>query len=194
MSQIFNPDGTVIPVTVIQAGPCTVTQVKTKEKEGYNAVQVAFGDVKEQRLTQPVRGHYKKANVSAKRYLKEFRFDDCAPYAVGSEIKCTAFTVGEKVDVIGKTRGRGFTGVIQRWNFAMGPMSHGSGFHREGGSTGANSTPSRVFKNKRMAGQYGNERVTIKNLEVVRIDADRNLLLVKGGIPGANGTLVEVRV
>ncbi len=195
MSQIFTADGKMIPVTVVEAGPCPIVQVKTVAKEGYDAVQIAFGDIKEKNVTNPLKGHYAKAEVSAKRALREVRFDDCSGYSVGNVITCDSFVVGDKVDVIGTTRGRGYTGVIQRWNAQrIGPMTHGTGpIHRSVGSMGANSDPSRVFKNKHMAGQYGNERVTIKNLEVVRVDAARNLLLIKGGIPGAKGSLVLVR-
>ena len=195
MSQIFTADGTMIPVTVVEAGPCPVVQVKTAAKEGYDAVQVAFGSIKEKNVTAPMKGHYAKAGVEAKRYLREFRFDDCSAYAVGSVITCDSFAQGDVVSVTGKTRGRGYTGVIQRWNAQrIGSMTHGTGpIHRSVGSMGANSDPSRVFKNKHMAGQYGNEQVTIKNLEVVRVDSARNLLLIKGGIPGAKGSLVVIK-
>lgn len=195
MSQIFTADGKRIAVTVVEAGPCPVVQIKTKEKEGYDAVQVAFGEIKQQNVTKPLKGHYEKAGVTAKRELKEFRFDDCSGYEVGKAITCDSFALGETVTVVGTTRGRGFTGVIQRWNAQrVGPMTHGTGpIHRSVGSMGANSDPSRVFKNKKMAGQYGNEQVTIKNLEVVRVDAARNLLLIKGGIPGAKGSLVIIK-
>ncbi len=193
MSQIFTADGRMISVTVVKAGPCAVTQVKTVAKEGYDAVQVAFGEIRENIVTKPLKGHYKKASAQPKRYLKEFRFDDCSAYEVGSVIECGVFAEGDKVAVTGKTRGRGFTGVIQRWNQHIGPKAHGSGYHRGVGSMGANSSPSRVFKNKHMSGQYGNEQVTVKNLEVVRVDKERNLLLIKGGIPGARGTLVVVK-
>lgn len=195
MSQIFTADGKMIPVTVVEAGPCPVVQIKTADKEGYDAVQVAFGEIKEQNVTKPVKGHYGKAGVNAKRNLREFRFDDCSSYEVGKAITCDAFATGDKVAVVGTTRGRGYTGVIQRWNAQrVGPMTHGTGpIHRSVGSMGANSDPSRVFKNKKMAGQYGNEQVTIKNLEVVRVDAARNLLLIKGGIPGARGSLVIIK-
>lgn len=195
MSQIFTPDGRMIPVTVVAAGPCAVVQVKTVEKDGYDAVQVAYGDIKQKNVTKPLKGHYEKAGAEAKRYLREFRFDDCSGYEVGSVISCESFSAGDVVSVVGKSRGRGFTGVIQRWNAQrIGSMTHGTGpIHRSVGSMGANSDPSRVFKNKKMAGQYGNEQVTIKNLEVVRVDAERNLLLIKGGIPGAKGSLVVVK-
>ncbi len=195
MSQIFTSDGRMIPVTVVEAGPCPVVQVKTVAKEGYDAVQVAFGEIKEKNVTKPLKGHFGKAGVDAKRALREFRFDDCSSYAVGNVITCNVFALGDKVTVVGTTRGRGYTGVIQRWNAQrIGSMTHGTGpIHRSVGSMGANSDPSRVFKNKKMAGQYGNEQVTVKNLEVVRIDEARNLLLIKGGIPGAKGSLVIVK-
>lgn len=195
MSQIFTADGTMIPVTVVEAGPCPVVQIKTAAKEGYDAVQVAFGSIKEKNVTAPIKGHYAKAGIEAKRYLREFRFDDCSGYEVGAVITCDSFAQGDVVAVTGKTRGRGYTGVIQRWNAQrIGSMTHGTGpIHRSVGSMGANSDPSRVFKNKHMAGQYGNEQVTIKNLEVVRVDAARNLLLIKGGIPGAKGSLVVIK-
>ena len=195
MSQIFTSDGRMIPVTVVEAGPCPVVQVKPVAKEGYDAVQVAFGEIKEKNVTKPLKGHFGKAGVDAKRALREFRFDDCSSYAVGNVITCNVFALGDKVTVVGTTRGRGYTGVIQRWNAQrIGSMTHGTGpIHRSVGSMGANSDPSRVFKNKKMAGQYGNEQVTVKNLEVVRIDEARNLLLIKGGIPGAKGSLVIVK-
>lgn len=195
MSQIFTSDGRMIPVTVVEAGPCPVVQVKTVAKEGYDAVQVAFGEIKEKNVTKPLKGHFGKAGVDAKRALREFRFDDCSSYAVGNVITCNVFALGDKVTVVGTTRGRGYTGVIQRWNAQrIGSMTHGTGpIHRSVGSMGANSDPSRVFKNKKMAGHYGNEQVTVKNLEVVRIDEARNLLLIKGGIPGAKGSLVIVK-
>lgn len=201
MSQIFTDNGQMIPVTVIEAGPCSVVQIKTVAKEGYDAVQLGFVDAKLNKdgkpsnITAPIAGHFAKANVPAKKYLHEFRFDSVAGYEVGGTVKCDSFATGDKVAVTGKTRGRGYTGVIQRWNQQrIGSMSHGTGpIHRSVGSMSANSDPSRVFKNKHMAGQYGNEQVTVKNLEVVRIDADRNLLFVKGGIPGAKGSLVIVK-
>lgn len=192
MSQIFTADGRFIPVTVVEAGPCTVTQVKTTAKEGYDAVQVSFGDIKEKNVTKPLAGHYKKAGSIAKKNLREFRFEDCSKYNVGSVISADVFAIGDKVSVIGKTKGRGFTGVIQRWNQSRGPMAHGSGAHRIVGSMSANSDPSRVFKNKHMPGHYGNEQVTVKNLEIARVDAARNLLLIKGGIPGPKGSLLVI--
>lgn len=197
MTQIFLTDGRLVPVTVVEAGPCAVTQVKTQKTDGYEAVQVGFGELSEQRakklLNKPELGHFKKAEVAPVRYLKEFRFEDISGYKVGDVIKCDVFQAGDKVDVVGTSKGHGFTGVIQRWNHHTGPMAHGSKYHRGVGSMGANSDPSRVFKNKKMSGQYGGERVTIQNLEVVKIDAERNLVMIKGAIPGANGSLVIVR-
>ncbi len=192
MSQIFTSTGLVIPVTVVEAGPCYVSQKKTVEKDGYNAVQLAFVDVKPSRITKPELGHLKKANITPKKYLKEFDIDG-AGLEIGAEIKCDVFKAGDVVDVTGTTKGRGFTGAIQRWNQSRGPMSHGSGYHRGVGSMGSSADPSHVFKNKKMAGQYGNERVTIQNLEIAKVDVERNLLLIKGAIPGANGNLVFVK-
>ena len=197
MTQIFVDDGRLVPVTVVEAGPCTVTMVKTVETDGYEAVQVGFGELTEQRakklLNKPEQGHFAKAGVAPARHLREFRFEDISGYSVGDAIKCDVFAAGDKIDVIGTSKGHGYTGVIQRWNQHTGPMSHGSKYHRGVGSLSANSDPSRVFKNKKMAGQYGCERVTIQNLEVVKVDAERNLLMIKGAIPGANGSLVMVR-
>ena len=197
MTQLFLEDGRLVPVTVVEAGPCVVTQVKTVATDGYEAVQVGFGELSEQRakklLNKPELGHFSKAGVSPARYLREFRFDDVSSYKVGDAIKCDVFAAGDKVDVIGTSKGHGFTGVIQRWNFHTGPMAHGSKYHRGVGSLSANSTPSRVFKNKKMSGQYGGERVTIQNLDIVKVDAERNLIMIRGAIPGANGSLVTVR-
>lgn len=195
MSQIFAPDGTVIPVTVVEAGPCPVVQIKTAEKDGYEAVQIAFGQIKKKNVNKPVAGHYKKAEVEAKRYLKEFRLSNVSDYKIGDEIKCSVFAEGDHVDVVGTSKGHGFSGVIQRWNAQrVGPMSHGTGpIHRSVGSMSANSSPSRVFKNKKMAGQWGNEQITVQNLVVARVDEARNLLLIKGGIPGAKGSVVYVK-
>ena len=197
MTQIFLEDGRLVPVTVVEAGPCTVTQVKTQATDGYEAVQVGFGELAPERakklMNKPELGHFAKANVPAKRYLRELRLDDAAEHKVGEEIKCDVFAAGDKIDVIGTSKGHGYTGAIQRWNQHTGPMKHGSKYHRGVGSLSANSDPSRVFKNKHMAGQYGGERVTIQNLEVVRVDAERNLLLIKGAVPGAKGCLLIVR-
>ena len=194
MTQIFSPDGKVIPVTVIEAGPCPVVQVKTVSKEGYSAVKLGFMDVNEKKLNKPEAGQFKKAGVSPKKYLKEFRLDDAESMTVGTEIKCDVFAEGDKVDVIGITKGHGYTGVIKRWNQHRLKETHGVGpVHREVGSMGANSSPSRVFKNKHLAGQYGVEQVTILNLEVVKVDAARNAILVKGAIPGPKGGIVSIR-
>ncbi|MDR2267669.1 MAG: 50S ribosomal protein L3 [Christensenellaceae bacterium] len=195
MSQIFAPDGTVIPVSVVEATPCSIVQVKTKEKDGYAAVKVAYGkQVSLKILSKPVAGQFKNAGVTAyaKRF-KEFRFANASEYKTGDSITCSVFQKGDKVDVTGKTKGHGFSGTIKRWNTHCGPKAHGSGYHRGVGSLGANSTPSRVFKNKKMPGQYGNEQVTIQNLEIVKVDESRNLLFVSGGIPGADGGTVTIK-
>ena len=194
MTQVFTPEGTVIPVTVVEAGPCPVVQIKNDEKDGYNAVVVAFEKQKAQRVNKPLSGAFKKAGTDCYKVLKELKFENANEYSLGQEIKADIFAEGDKVDVTGTTRGRGFTGVIQRWNQHRLKMTHGTGpVHREVGSMGANSTPSRVFKNKRMPGQYGVERVTIQNLEIVKVDAARNILLVKGCIPGPKGSVITVR-
>ncbi len=195
MSQIFTKEGKAIPVTVIEAGPCTVVQIKSKQKDGYDAIQVGFGAVKESRVTKPVAGHYKKAGVALKKHLRELRFADCASYKLGQELTCDVFKEGDKVDVTGTSKGHGYSGVIQRWNSQrIGSMTHGTGpIHRAPGSMGACSSPSRVFKNKHMAGQWGHERVTVQNLTVVRVDLGRNLLLVKGAVPGPKGGIVAVK-
>ncbi len=197
MTQIFTEDGRLVPVTVIEAGPCTVVQTKTVESDGYEAVQVGFGDLTEARakklLNKPELGHFKKAGVDAKRTLREFRFDNCADYKVGDVLKADQFASGDKIDVTGTSKGHGFTGPVARWNQHTGPMAHGSKYHRGVGSMSANSDPSRVFKNKHMGGHYGVDRVTVQNLEVVSVDAERNLLLVKGAVPGPNGGLLIVR-
>ena len=194
MTQVFTPDGLVIPVTVVEAGPCPVVQIKNDEKDGYNAVVVAFQKQKAQRVNKPRAGAFKKAGVETYQMVKELKFDDCSSYALGQEIKAGIFNEGDKVDVCGTTRGRGFTGVIQRWNQHRLKMTHGTGpVHREVGSMGANSTPSRVFKNKHMPGHYGVERVTIQNLDIVKVDSERNLLLVKGCIPGPKGSILTIK-
>ena len=201
MSQIFMADGTMIPVTVIEATPNTVIQVKTVAKEGYDAVQLGFGDIKQIKedtykgVGKQAMGHFKQAGVAPKKYLREYRFDDISSYKVGDSVACTSFAVGDVVDVVGKSKGKGYAGVIKRWNAQrVGSMSHGTGpIHRSVGSMAANSDPSRVFKNKHMAGELGNERVTVKNLEIVRVDEARNLLFIKGGVPGAKGSVVVVK-
>lgn len=197
MTQIFLSDGRLAPVTVVEAGPCVVTQIKTVATDGYEAVQVGFGELAQERakklMTKPELGHFAKANVPAKRYLREFRLADISSFKVGDEIKADTFAEGEKVDVSGISKGHGYTGVVQRWNQHTGPMAHGSKYHRGVGSMSANSDPSRVFKNKHMPGHYGVERTTIQNLTVVKVDAERDLLLVRGAVPGPNGGLLLVR-
>lgn len=194
MTQIFTPEGLVVPVTVVEAGPCYVVQKKTTDKEGYNSVVVSFNKTKENRVNKPVLGLLKKANVEPSKIIKEFRFENSNDYEIGAEIKADIFAEKDMVDVSGRTRGRGFTGNIQRWNAHRLKMTHGVGpVHREVGSMGANSTPSRVFKNKKMPGRYGYENVTIQNLEVVKVDADRNILLIKGCVPGPKGSIVMIK-
>ena len=194
MTQIFDEVGNVIPVTVIEAGPCVVAQKKTAENDGYDAVQLGFIDAKEKQLTKPAKGHFAKAGVAAKKHLKEFRLEGAAAMNVGDMITAETFAAGEKVDVTGITKGRGYTGAIKRWNHHTLCSTHGVGpIHREVGSMGANSSPSRVFKNKKMAGQYGNEQVTVLNLKVVKIDAEKNLIAIKGAIPGAKNGIVFIR-
>lgn len=194
MTQVFTQNGQVIPVTVVEAGPVTVIRKKSVEKEGYNAVVVAFEQVRENLLNKPKLGQFKKAEVAPHRTIREIKFENANDYNIGQVIKCDIFAENDKVDVSGTTRGRGFTGVIQRWNQSRLRMTHGTGpVHREIGSMGSNSTPGRVLKGKRMPGQYGNENVTISNLEVVKVDADRNILLIKGCVPGPRGSLVYVK-
>jgi large subunit ribosomal protein L3 len=194
MTQIFDENGNVIPVTVIEAGPCVVTQKKTIENDGYEAVQLGFSDLVERKLTKPAKGHFVKAGVAFKKHLKEFRLDDCSTLNVGDEVKADIFEAGEKVDVTGITKGHGYTGVIKRWNNHRLKETHGVGpVHRSVGSMGANSSPSRVFKGKKMAGQYGHEQVTVQNLEIVKVDVERNALLIKGAIPGPVKGIVTVR-
>ncbi len=193
MTQIFTSEGLVVPVTVVEAGPCKIVQQKTIIKDGYNSLVVAFDETKESRVNKAQMGAFKKANVSAHRILRELKLENSSSYEVGKDILCDIFTESDKVDVTGLTRGRGFTGVIQRWNRHRLKMTHGTGpVHRQVGSMGANSLPSRVFKNKKMPGHYGHEKVTVQNLEVVKVDAARNLLLIKGCIPGPRGTVVTV--
>ncbi|ABG86708.1 50S ribosomal protein L3 [Clostridium perfringens] len=191
MTQIFDENGRVIPVTVVEAGPCVVVQKKTVETDGYDAIQVGFGELREKLVNKPRRGHFAKAGVSLRRTLKEFRMEDVANYNVGDEIKVDTFEIGDKVDVSGVSKGKGFQGTIKRWNASRGPMSHGSKFHRAPGSMGAASDPSRTFKNKRMPGHMGAKNTTVLNLEVVKIMPEKNIILIKGGIPGPNkGTIV----
>ena len=193
MTQVWGEDDNIVPVTVIQAGPCVVAQVKTTETDGYEAVQIGFGDIKEHRVNKPMKGHFAKANVAPCRKLRELRLEDCSTYNVGDEVKVDVFAAGDKVDITGTSKGHGYTGAIQRWNQHTGPMAHGSKYHRGVGSLSANSTPSRVFKNKHMSGHYGVDRVTTLNLSVVRVDAERNLLLVRGAVPGPNGGTLVIR-
>lgn len=193
MTQMFREDGTMIPVTVVLAGPCPVVQKKSVEHDGYAAVQVAFKPIREKLCTKPMLGHFKKAGVEAHRYTREFKFDDTAAYEVGQVIKADIFANGDHVDVTATSKGKGFEGNIKRWNQGRGRKTHGSHSYRVPGSMGACTYPGEVFKTKHLPGHMGSERVTVQNLEVVRVDADRNLLLVKGAIPGAKGSLVTVR-
>ena len=192
MTQIFTAEGIVVPVTVVEAGPNVVTQVKTVEKDGYNAIQVGFEDAKEKSLNKPQKGHLAAANV-LKKHLKEFRVDAVEEFTVGQEIKADLFAAGEKIDVTGTSKGKGFQGPIKRHGQSRGPESHGSRYHRRPGSMGACSFPGRVFKNKKLAGHMGSVKVTVQNLEVVKVDADKNLILVKGAIPGPKGSMVTIK-
>lgn len=193
MTQLFAEDGKVIPVTVVEAGPCPIVQIKTNETDGYTALKLGFIETKEKALTKPELGQFKKAGVKPCKVLKEVRLDKVEGYNVGGEVKADVFAAGERVDVVGITKGHGYTGVIKRWNQHRLKETHGVGpVHREPGSMGANSSPSRVFKQKHLAGQYGVERVTVQNLEVVRVDAARNVILVKGAIPGPKGSVVTL--
>jgi len=194
MTQIFDEDGKVIPVTVVEAGPCVVSQVKTVEHDGYSAVQLAYGNLKANKVNKATAGTFKKAGVEAKKYIKEFKLDDAEKYSLGQEIKCDIFQIGDRVDVSGVSKGHGFTGVIKRWNNHRLKMTHGTGpVHREVGSMSANSYPSRVFKNKKMAGQWGHENVSVQNLTVVKVDTERNLLLIKGSVPGPKNSVVYIK-
>lgn len=193
MTQVFNEDGVLTPVTVLQAGPCVVTQVKTEETDGYAAVQVGFQDKRETLVNSPDRGKFDKADIPYKRFIREFRFENAADYNVKDEIKADIFEAGDKIDVSAISKGKGFQGAIKRFNQHRGPMKHGSKYHRHAGSNGSASDPSRVFKGKHMPGQMGAKRVTVQNLEVVRVDAEDNLILVKGAVPGPKKALVEVR-
>lgn len=193
MTQIFDDNGKVVPVTVVEAGPCVVSQKKTVENDGYAAVQIGFGDLKAHKVKKPIGGHFAKANVAPKRTLREFRFDDTDAYQVGDLVKADAFAAGDKVDVTGTSKGKGYAGVIKRWNFQRLKESHGSGpVARHGGSIGSCSDPSRVYPGKKMAGHLGSERVTVQNLQVVKVDAENNLIAIKGAIPGPNGGTVVI--
>ena len=193
MTQLFAEDGTLTPVTVLQAGPCVVTQVRTVENDGYSAVQIGFGEIREKLVNKPEAGHFAKAGVAPKRFLKEFRLEDAENYQVGQEITAEIFQAGDKIDVTARSKGKGFQGAIKRHGQSRGPMTHGSKYHRHAGSNGAASDPSKVFKGKKMAGHMGAQRVTVQNLEVVRVDAEKNLILVKGAVPGPKKSLVMVR-
>ena len=197
MTQQFLPDGRLVPVTVVQAGPCTVVQKKTQEKDGYEALQLSFEELPEKRaeklVNKPEAGHFKKAGVAPARFLREFRLDDISGYEVGQTLSCSQFEAGEKVDITGTSKGHGFTGVIYRWNQGTGPKTHGSKYHRGPGAMAANTWPGKVFKGRHMSGHYGHERVTVQNLEIVAVDAERNLLLIKGAVPGPKKGLLIVR-
>lgn len=193
MTQIFDETGKVIPVTVIEAGPNAVVQKKTVENDGYDAVQVGFVDLKEKKTNKPVKGHFAKAGVTPKKFIREFRLDDISGLNVGDEIKADIFEAGDKVDVAGISKGKGYAGTIKRWGQHRGPMTHGSGYHRGPGSMGMCSDPGRVFKGKRLPGHMGVDRVTIQNLAVVRVDAEKNIVLIKGGLPGPKGGLLIVK-
>ena len=194
MTQIFDENGKVIPVTVVEACPCVVSQKKTMETDGYNAVQIGFGDVRPKLVNKPMKGHFDKSDVAPKKILKECRFDDISSYNIGDIIKADIFENGEKVDVIGTSKGKGYAGVIKRWNFRRLKETHGTGpTVRKGGSIGACSDPSRVFKGKKMAGHLGAERVTVQNLKVAKVDSENNLIAIKGAVPGPNGGIVLIR-
>ncbi len=193
MTQIFDEKGRVIPVTVIEAGPCVVAQVKTVETDGYNAVQLGFGDVKSSKINKPEAGHFAKANLPLKKHLREFKLDDISTLNVGDEVKADVFAEGENVDIQGITKGKGFQGVIKRHGQSRGPMGHGSMYHRRPGSMGSTSTPGRVFKGKKLPGHMGLQKVTIQNLDIVKVDMDKNVILVKGSVPGPKGAILKIK-
>ena len=193
MTQIFDEKGKVIPVTVIEAGPCIVAQIKSVETDGYNAIQLGFGDVKESKLNKPQKGHFAKAKLALKKHLREFRVDSLEGVNVGDEIKADTFVAGDKIDVQGTSKGKGFQGVIKRHGQSRGPMGHGSMYHRRPGSMGPTSTPGRVFKGKKLPGHMGKVTVTIQNLDVIKVDADKNVVLVKGSVPGAKGAILKLK-
>ena len=193
MTQIFNEDGVLTPVTVLQAGPCVVTQVKTVENDGYSAVQVGFVDKREKLVNKPLKGHFDKAGVSYKRYVRELKLENAEEYSLAQEIKADIFAAGDKIDVTAISKGKGFQGAIKRHGQSRGPMAHGSKYHRHAGSNGSATTPGRVFKGKHMPGHMGAVKVTVQNLEVVRVDADQNLILVKGSVPGPKKSLVMLK-
>jgi len=193
MTQIFLDDGKMVPVTVIEAGPCVVTQVKEREKDGYEAVQIGYQEVKKENVNKPIEGHFKKAKVAPQKYLAELLLANGENYELGQVLTVESFTVGERADVTGVSKGKGFQGVVKRWGFKGGPKSHGSHFQRAPGSVGASATPSRVVKGKKMPGQMGNARVSVQNLEVVQVDSDKNLLFLKGAVPGSKGGLLMIK-
>lgn len=193
MTQIFAENGEMLPVTVIEAGPCAVTQIKTADKEGYNAVQLGFGAIKDKNVTKPLKGHFAKAGAENARVVKEFKVESTADYTLGAKVTVEVFAQGDVIDVTGVSKGKGYQGVIKRHGKSRGPEAHGSGYHRGVGSMGSNTNPGRIPKNKKMPGQTGRETVTIQNLEVVRVDAARNLLLVKGSVPGPKGCVLEIK-
>ena len=193
MTQIFDEKGMIIPVTVIEAGPCVVAQVKTVETDGYNAIQLGFGDVKESKINKPEKGHFAKSKLTPKKHLREFRLDSVENINVGDELKADTFTAGDQLDIQGTSKGKGFQGVIKRHGQSRGPMGHGSMYHRRPGSMGPTSTPGRVFKGKKLPGHMGSQTITIQNLEVVRVDLDKNVILVKGSVPGNKGAILKIR-
>ena len=193
MTQIFDEQGRMIPVTVVEATPNVVVQIKTEENEGYNAIQIGFGEIRERLVNKPRKGTFAKAGVEPKRFLKEFKLDDISSYSIKDEIKVTVFEAGDKIDVSGISKGKGFQGVIRRWNFKRGPETHGSKFHRAPGSQGASSDPSRTFKNRKMPGHMGHVKRTVLNLEIVKVMPEQNVILIKGGIPGPNKGTVVIR-
>lgn len=193
MTQIFNEEGVLVPVTVLQAGPCAVTQVKTVENDGYSAVQVGFAEKREKLVNKPMKGHFDKAGTSTKRYVREFRFENAQEYELGQEIKADIFEAGDKIDATATSKGHGYSGAIKRHGFSRGPVTHGSKHHRHTGSSGCATDPGKVFKGKKMAGHYGCKRTTIQNLEIVRVDAENNIILVKGSVPGPKKSLVMLK-
>ncbi len=193
MTQIFNEEGKIVPVTVVEAGPCVILQKKTLERDGYDSIQVGFGNIREKLVKKPLTGHFKKAKAQVRRFIREFRLEDTSNYEIGDEIKANIFEQGEKIDVSGISKGKGFQGTIKRWGAHRGPMSHGSKFHRAVGSQGASSDPSRTFKNRKMPGHMGNKKVTLLNVMVAKVIVEKNLILIRGGIPGPNKGLVLIR-
>ena len=193
MTQIFDEQGKVIPVTVIEAGPCVVAQVKTVETDGYDAIQLGFGDIKESKINKPEKGHFAKSKLTPKKHLREFRLNSIENINVGDELKADIFATGDQLDIQGTSKGKGFQGVIKRHGQSRGPMGHGSMYHRRPGSMGPTSTPGRVFKGKKLPGHMGSQTITIQNLEVVRVDLDKNVILVKGSVPGAKGAILKLK-